>query len=476
MMKKLYKYFEIIVIIFLAISFILSQPIGANNFSILRNNLKQLDCAESNYYDLLIITPKEFENALKPLQVHKENVGIRTRIVNLQEAYNIGFWGRDEPEKIKLCIADAVENAGIKYVLLIGGMKGQTGKWYMPVRYVNLGNDWEAQIISDLYYADIYDSNGNFSTWDSDDDKNFEEWIYGDQPEDTHIDYYPDVAIGRLPCRNIFEVKNMVKKIINYEKTVYNSEWFNDIIAFAGDTYPEISNPKWVGYEGEYYADLALENMSEFDATRLYTSDGTLNDWKDILNSLNNGAGFVYFVGHGCPMIWTNNLPNSHTSINGFRTYHMNLLRNKDKQFICVVSGCHNSQFDVNIFKYLDPTARYHVEFVPECWSWKITRITSGGSIATLGCTALGHTKEDKVSFKGGINELEVQFFYQYSQYNKDIIGDTWKETINWYLDTYPVDWNQKLTNDSWVDLQVPQTWVLFGDPTMKIGGYQINN
>ena len=474
-MKKLYKYINIILITFLTIGFTICQPISANTFSILRNNIKQLNDAESNLYDLLIITPKEFEKALKPLQIHKENVGIRTRIINLQEAYDIGFWGRDNPEKIKLCIADSIENAGIKYVLLVGGMKGQTGKWLMPVRYVNLGNNWEAQIISDLYYADIYDSKGNFSTWDSDNDNNFEEWTYGDQPQDTHIDYYPDIAIGRLPCRNIVEVKIMVQKIINYEKTVYNSEWFNDIIAIAGDTYPEILNPKWVGYEGEYYADLAIENMSEFNAIRLYTSDGTLTHWKDILNSLNNGAGFVYFVGHGSPMTWSNHLPNNKTRIKGFKTYHMNLLHNKNKQFICVVSGCHNSQFDVNIFKFLDPIARGHIEYVPECFSWKMTRKIGGGSIATLGCTALGHTKEDKVSFKGGINELEVQFFHQYSQHNKDIIGDAWRETINWYLNTYPVDWNQELTNDSWVDVQVPQTWVLFGDPSLKIGGYQIS-
>ncbi|MGF3555252.1 MAG: hypothetical protein ACQXXF_08345, partial [Thermoplasmatota archaeon] len=83
------------------------------------------------------------------------------------------------------------------------------------------------------------------------------------------------------------------------------------------------------------------------------------------------------------------------------------------------------------------------------------------------------HTKEDKpVSFAGGINELEVEFFKQYGQYNIDIIGDAWAGAVKWYIDTYPVDWNLELTNESWVDVQVVSTWILFGDPTLKIGGY----
>jgi len=101
-----------------------------------------------------------------------------------------------------------------------------------------------------------------------------------------------------------------------------------------------------------------------------------------------------------------------------------------------------------------------------------MTRKIGGGSIATIGITALGFTKEDKESFKGGSCELEVQFFKQYGQNNVDIIGDTWVAAVKWYIDTYKVDWNSELTNDSWIDTQVVQSWALFGDPSLKIGGY----
>ncbi len=427
-------------------------------------------------YDLLIMCPNSFYKLVQPLVNHKEKHGINAYLASLDEVYSHpnSLLGRDKPEKIKLFIKDAFDNWNIKYVLLIGGKIGQFNKWHFPVRYIHLGNSWEPEILSDLYYADLYDSNGDFSSWDSDGDGKFCEWSYGQQPEDKFIDLYPEVSIGRLPCRNKLEVIFMVKKIINYENRYQKEKsWFNRFIVAAGDTYPELKNPKWVGYEGEYYGNLSIENMTDFIPKKLYTSDGSLTHWKDILESMNQGCGFVYFVGHGCPLLWTNNLPNSTQSVKPFSISHINRLINFNKLPVCVVSGCHNLQFDVTIFNYFNKLKRTRGEYPPECWGWLMTRKVIGGSIATLGCTALGHTKEDKESFSGGINELEVAFFEQYGKNDIDIIGDTWANAIIWYINTYPVDWNMELSNDDWVDVQVASTWILFGDPSLKIGGYE---
>jgi len=108
-----------------------------------------------------------------------------------------------------------------------------------------------------------------------------------------------------------------------------------------------------------------------------------------------------------------------------------------------------------------------------ECLGWRLTRKISGGSIATIGNTGLGSIREDKESRMGGVNELEVEFFKQYGQNNIEILGDTWTAAIKWYIDTYPVDWNAQAVNDSWIDAQVVESWVLFGDPSLKIGGYE---
>jgi hypothetical protein len=125
--------------------------------------------------DLLIICPTQFSTRY-PITQHKNTVGVRTQIITLAEIYRT-YPGYDRPEQIKFCIKDFVETWGTTYVLLVGGLKSHlTGRprddintgtrdWYVPVRYANLWDDavvYDPGFISDLYYADIYDSQGSF--------------------------------------------------------------------------------------------------------------------------------------------------------------------------------------------------------------------------------------------------------------------------------------------------------------------------
>jgi len=430
--------------------------------------------ADGDSYTLLIITPDMFNNELAPLVTHKKTMGLNTKLVTLQEVYDQMYWqGRDKAEKVKYFIKNAIEQWGIRYVLLVGGRSSQfRPTWFCPVRYVRLVDDWEAEYLSDLYFADIYDTQGNFSSWDSDNDGIYGEWYMHEPAQDSNIDLIPDVAVGRLPCRSTREVRIMVRKIITYETTVFNKPWFTTMLVAAGDTYPEWQNANWTGYEGEHYGDRAIENMSGFSATRLYTSDGTFANKKDVIREFGKGCGFVYLVGHGSPKQWGNNAPNGTGFIQGPNSNDMWRFRNKDMLPVCVVSGCHNSQFDVCLRRLFNASTRWKQEYVPECWSERIIREPTGGAIASLGCTALGYTKEDKTSFTGGINELEVAFFHAYGQQAVRVLGDTWSAAVTWYATSYPVDWNSPGLGDSWIDTKVIQSWALFGDPSLKIGGY----
>ncbi|KYK30321.1 MAG: hypothetical protein AYK22_04250 [Thermoplasmatales archaeon SG8-52-3] len=469
--KKIIAFSIVIIFIFLTISPIIDAKVSNNKISVI---VYGNDDNDNSDFDLLIICPKKFSFAMQPLARHKEKYNILTKIVTLKSIYSQHPEGRDDAEKIKLFIKDAYDNSNISYVLLVGGKKTQFNSWNCPVRYVQMSDSgsWESEILSDLYFADLYDSEGKFSSWDSDGDGHYGEWDQGEQPEDKYLDLYPEVAIGRLPCRNRLEVRIMIRKIIKYEKSTYGKSWFWDIVAIAGDTYPEYQNEKWVGNEGEYYADLVLENMSDFNNVTYYTSDGTLKGWYDIYKAINKGCGFLYFNGHASPRTWSTHFPNSKNWTKAFSVNHIRLLHNRNKLPICVVGGCHTNQFDVSIFKVFNGTQRWRGEATPECWSWLLTRKFGGGSIATIGCTALGFTKEDKESFDGGACILEVQFFKQYGQDNVDIIGDAWANAVSWYIDTYPVDWDNPHPNDSWIDVQIVQTWNLFGDPSLKMGGY----
>ncbi|MEF8848612.1 MAG: C25 family cysteine peptidase, partial [Candidatus Thermoplasmatota archaeon] len=172
-------------------------------------------------YDLLIISPSEFENLLDPFVEHKESLGISTKIATVDEIKERTYWkGRDIQEKIKYYIKESILNWGIKYVLLVGGIEGQTFEWDLPVRYSHVVPYSEQEypeksFISDLYYADVFDGQANFSSWDSNNDGRFSVWNKSFIEE---MDLYPDVYLGRLPCRNRFELRAMVNKIIEYEE------------------------------------------------------------------------------------------------------------------------------------------------------------------------------------------------------------------------------------------------------------------
>jgi hypothetical protein len=419
-------------------------------------------------YKLLIITPEKFVETLQPLIDHKKNVGVSTKCVTLDKVYEQMFWrGRDNPEKIKYFIKKAVEEWGIEYVLLVGDFRT------IPVRYcynADVEGFYEPCFISELYYADIYDADGSFSSWDTNNNGIYGEW-FGSVAEDSDIDLYPDVYVGRLACRNKIEVKTMVDKIIKYETGTFGEDWFYRIVVVAGDTYLESMNPNWTGYEGEENSLKVIEYMPGFEPVKLWTSDGSFKGPKDVIRAINKGCGFLYFDGHANPFRWSTHPPNDEKWVEGLNVLSMSRLWNREMLPICVVGGCHNLQFDVHLGK-LREDPWYYFTWIPECWGWKLTRKIGGGAIATIGCSGLGMTKEDKDSFSGASDFLDPRFFYEYGINGMDVLGEIWGRAISDYLDHYPVNWETPAAWDYAIDAKTVQQWILLGDPSLKIGGY----
>jgi len=420
-------------------------------------------------YALLIISPSQFTETLQPLVNHKINHGMSTILMETEEIYST-YEGRDQAEQIKHCIQYAYDTWQIQYVLLVGGraptLHGEA--WLLPVRYSHIVDNWmvpEEEFISDLYFADIYNETGAFCSWDSNENGIFGEWAENTPAADI-ADLYPEVGVGRLACRNTFEVKIMVQKIISYEQQACDPAWFNKMVVVAGDTYTDNDY-----YEGEEITQQALDYMTGWNHVKLWTSDGSFSSWKDVVKTINKGCGFIFFAGHGSPGLWGTHPPfDDSTWIYGLKLGQMLLLRNSNKLPICVVGGCHNSLFNVSIF-HSTWTGGFPI---PECWSWWLTRKSGGGAIATLGCTGLGYGKEDKKhpEADGGGDLLNALFFKEYGTHDTPFLGDVWKNAIASYLDRYPIDWNQWAFNDTSLDAKTVQEWVLLGDPSLKIGGY----
>jgi len=438
-------------------------------------------------YDLVVIAPDEFSQNLRPLVGHKNAVGVETVLVTLMDVYKGTYFpvgGRDEAEQVKYFIKNAYDEWGISYVLLVGGRHGGLfeERWWCPVRYSYCGvsSDWETRFLSDLYFADLYDSQGRFSSWDVNGNGVFAEWT-SEGALDSPLDLYPEVAVGRWACRAAFEVDIMVEKTIVYENGTYGQDWFNTMVCIAGDTYPSDLNPQWEGYEGEEGTQRAMDWMPGFDYVTLWTSDGTFTGPDDVISAISNGCGFLFFDGHGSPMSWATHPPSDHeTWIDGLNIWQMRLLENGDMLPVCVVGGCHNSQFNISVLNALKIWKGYahwyqylwKGETGPECWSWWLTRKIDGGAIATLGYSALGYTKEDK-DFTGEASEwLDTHFFWEYGMNGTDMLGDIWSNVISDYLDEYPIDWDAYVESPTAIDAKTSQEWILLGDPSLKIGGY----
>jgi len=451
--------------------------------------------------DLVIIAPRKFSLLLQPLVDHKNSHGVVTFLKTTEAIYR-QYEGRDKPEKIKYFIKDALDTYNISYVLLVGGLKtqhlanyhtlyddilkGKDNNWYVPVRYANNDDGWEIGYITDLYYADIYDSEYNFSSWDTNDDGIFDYFTYLSSEIEKRdvIDFSPDVYVGRLPCRNKQQVKTMVDKIITYETKTSGSDWFNTTAVIAGDTF----NPARGGspgiYEGELETGVSAQYMSAINQTikEVWASTGNLSSFDDVINVFQEGAGFVHMTGHGNPSVWsvptTDSTDESEWILDIFR-FDMHLFKNGEKLPILIVGGCHNSQFEVNLMNLIrdflrepleyfktDPVGRfYYMEWINDCWSWHLTRIADGGTIATIGNTGLGYGYADKVCTSGLDGWLEPRFFYQYAN-GASYLGEAHSGAIQDYINVIGN------VNSDQIDRKTIEEWVLFGDPSLKMGGY----
>lgn len=452
----------------------------------------------SDEYDLVIIAPWIFSGKLQRLVTHKENMDIKTKLVTTQEIYR-NYDGGDQAEKIKYFIKHAVEEWGVSYILLFGGMNGQRfWSWHIPVRYSHLddASNFEKRYISDLYYADIYkydDVEGYiFDDWDSNGNGVFAEWSSTNKDV---LDMDPDVYVGRLPCRYRFEVKRIVNRIINYETTTRGKDWFNRMAVIGGDSFDDISwNTSTDHIEGQVETEHALSFMNGFNHTRIWVESGDVNlTTKNIGNVLSQGQGFVYFTGHGNPIIWSTHPHGDFSTWISFGLKSIRKLRNGDKLPVLIVGGCHNCQFDVSILKIFNRRARMWGETTPKCWGWLFVSSPKGGSIACIGNTGLGYGTigdgpdppdeipgsepdgiPDCIQYLGGW--MEPHFFEVYNHDSKDILGEIHGQTLRDYLCQFPIDWDMNWEDHeqsaTLADCKTVQQWALFGDPSLKIGGY----
>jgi len=454
-------------------------------------------------YDMVIIAPAKFSSALQPLVTHKNDYGVKTILKTTESIYS-EFSGRDTPEQIKYFIKYAKETWGITYVLLCGGLKSYfnakdrentnygSKDWWVPVRYTHIPEDDGHGCISDLYYGDIYRYNittnlTEFEDWDLNGNSIFAEWS---GTKKDKLDLVPDVYYGRLACVNINEVTLIVNKIINYEKTTPASKsWLKTMIGIGGKTFGIYQGQP----DGEYVCNLSISYMGSLvdNPIRVYATNN--NTGKpipiptDIVNAITGGAGYVNFEGHGNPLVWNCIWADGEYEggdwVGGISVVEFKELRNGDKLPVVIVGGCHNALFNVSILqamrsgnrvwpsipilkRLVTPSSWYwtYGTPAPRCFSWWLLTLAKGGAIASTGCTGygMGPGSGDPNQLSA---EMETNFFDQIGQNGSTNLGSAHSGSIRKYV----------------LDNGVPQSEVahcltvyeLFGDPSLKLGGYE---
>jgi hypothetical protein len=316
---------------------------------------------------------------------------------------------------------------------------------------------WEMRwVLSDLYYADIYDENGSFCSWDSNHNDVFCE-IYCPANESVrnkdvyidNVDLYPDVGIGRLPCRNIAELDYIIEKIIRYETMQLDVDLFHTILLMGGDTFTSSSWADCGENEGEIVCEQIAEILPEFNAIKLYTSSHDFHPI-NINRAINSGAGFIGYSGHGFEFgLGTH--PTDNDRLIMYYTPYLLGLNNKDLMPICFFCACLTAKLDFNIGGYPLP-----------CFAYSFMKQPRGGSIACIGSTQLSYGWVFPSGAHSGSPYLQTSFWNAYEP--GIYLSDMFTAAQNAYL------------HDLVIDGLTLGEFILIGDPSLKIGGYPLQN
>jgi len=237
--------------------------------------------------------------------------------------------------------------------------------------------------------------------------------------DDTLTDFdgdgIPEVPTGRLPVRTVAEANLILSKIVNFLPS--NVPQSALMVADAQGSY-------FFNFEqaNEQLIPLLPANM-QASVQRVYRaqqpSDATAR--ANIISKFNSGAALVNYSGHGNVNAWTG--PPIFTTADAMA------LTNGNKLSLVIVMDCLNG---------------YFVAPPIDCISEALMKAPNGGAVASFSSSGL--------TIPIGQHEMGQQLFNLLYNGPPIALGDATRQA-------------KAATND----LDVRRTWILFGDPTMKI-------
>ena len=422
---------------------------------------------------LLIITPSKFLSAITPLKTHKEQTGILTSVVTLEDIYKKYPQG-DKAEKVKRCIAEYYPKQGHRFVLLVGDSDT------FPVRFTKTDRGDQnafntAFYPTDLYYAALYKQDGSFDDWDAN-----HNGYYGELNGETHIgpinidqvNLVPTVAVGRVPASTLEEVNRYVQKVIRYEQQAYGANWAKNALLMATNN--------WIGNACQVQERIAKDYLTGYKSTILSSvgspcaGAGGLTP-SAVTDGFNQGVGLVGYIGHGdssdlaIPAGWwgISNIPQ---------------LTNADRLPIMVASACDTAEFAV-----LPPYSAYiDINNIGHKGSAQGELFTSPPPQPSclqilndpdndLATHLTVRTDAGVVAYLGGVTGMQMceplEYFFQ-GLPKYATIGEAWQWMIRHFYEVYGLPGS--LNQPDWLavaHMHQPWKFMLFGDPSLRVGG-----
>lgn len=364
--------------------------------------------ATSNWTKLLIIAHKSLIPSAAPLVSLRQSQGITASVVDVEDVYDEFSYGTHGPQAIKDFLSRANSSATPpKYIIFLGDADLD------PRNYEGVGN-------FDLVPTKLIDATYNETASD--------DWLTDfDNPGDPGYGI-GDIPSGRLPVRTPAEADLAISKIVGFTPT--NAP--QSALMVADDN----TNPPYY-FDFEVASDELVAFLpANMTVQKIYrrTQPSNCVARTNIINAMNQGVAVVNYSGHGSVNIWAGAcpapLPNdpNHT-VSMFETGDAQALTNANRLPLVIVSNCLNGYFQ-------DP----RLEGIAEGFM----KAQSGGAVGVFASS--GETIPD------GQRLMSVKLYQLLYGLQPIALGDAIKTS--------------KVETD---DIDVRRTWILFGDPSMKI-------
>ncbi len=221
-----------------------------------------------------------------------------------------------------------------------------------------------------------------------------------------------DISIGRLPVRSVVEANLAVSKIVNFSPANTGNRAL--LVADSQDSYYFNFEAADDQVAGVLPGGMTIQKVYR----RLQSSDAETK--MNIVSNLNSGTSVTVYSGHGNVTLWRGSVFTASDAMG---------LTNGNRLSFVVVMDCLNGYF-------ADPTLRSLAE--------SFIAAPNGGAVASFASSGL--------TIPDGQHEMGLQMFQLLYSGSSVAIGDASRQA-----------------KSATTDMDVRRTWILFGDPTLKI-------